>query len=157
MFLPLIPTVLGVHVLIAAAGGVPHVNMENNCRVSEKTLKDMFGDSLRGDVFESCMTQEGAAREEILKNWATYPAADRAHCIQPTAYMPSYVEWITCFEIARDVRKMRKEQPASAMDAVPPKQLPAASQLKPRTGSKTNLCPVVQFREDGSIASMKAC
>jgi hypothetical protein len=52
------------------------------------------------------MRQEQTDQAQIVKDWASYLAADKTHCVQPKVYMPSYVEWLTCLEIARDVRRM---------------------------------------------------
>ena len=34
---------------------------------------------------------------------------DRSGCIQPNFYLPSYVEWLTCFEMNKSVREGRRE------------------------------------------------
>jgi hypothetical protein len=31
--------------------------------------------------------------------------------MRTNVYLPSYVEWLTCLEMNRDVRKMQREQP----------------------------------------------
>jgi len=111
MFLPFVPIFVGVHVLVAAAVGLPRVDIEKTCRASEKTIKEVFGNSVTGNMFESCMENEKATLERLLTGWGSYPAADKAHCVQPAAYMPNYTEWLTCLEMDRDVRRMRLENP----------------------------------------------
>jgi hypothetical protein len=37
-------------------------------------------------------------------------AADKAQCMRTGVYLPSYVEWLTCLEMERDVRKMQQEE-----------------------------------------------
>ena len=64
-------------------------------------------------TYDSCMRSEEEATQLIAKDWATFPTADRTLCAQPGGYMPNYVEWLTCFEMQRDTRKMRKEESAS--------------------------------------------
>jgi hypothetical protein len=55
---------------------------------------------------DSCLRQEQEARQQIINNWTTYPVSDRQKCINTTVYNPSYVEWITCLEMYRDVRSL---------------------------------------------------
>jgi hypothetical protein len=103
--------VLGLHILVAATvSGVPTVDIAKTCRASEKAIADTFGSGTVA-TFDNCMQQEGDARAQIIKNWANYPVAGRQRCINPRAYMPSYVEWLTCLELERDVRELRKTNP----------------------------------------------
>jgi len=55
------------------------------------------------------MDQENAARAQIMKNWDTFALADRTLCINPTVYMPSYVEWLSCLETRRHLRTLPKQ------------------------------------------------
>jgi hypothetical protein len=55
-------------------------------------------------------TPSQKARDQIVKDRATYAAADKVQCMRTDVYLPSYVEWLTCLEMERDVRKMRQEE-----------------------------------------------
>src|SRR5262245_1471255 len=109
MLLALQPAAVGVAILIASSGGVPTINVEKTCRTSQQTISSVFGGAQTAVTYDSCMNQERDARGLLEKGWASYPAADRALCVQAGGYMPSYVEWLTCFEMQRDVRKIRNE------------------------------------------------
>jgi hypothetical protein len=117
------------------ADGPPKLNMEYACHASERAVSAIF--SVTFDIYGSCMTDEQSALDELKKDWASFPASDKARCIQPKEYLPSYVEWLTCLGMARDVKAMRKGQPG------------------PQT--TTDKCPVVRFHEDGTIISVDAC
>jgi hypothetical protein len=119
----------------AKDGGLPRLNIEYACHASEKAVAAIF--NVTFDVYSSCMSDEQAAREQLTKDWASFPASIKARCIQPKEYLPSYVEWFTCLEMTRDVRVMRKGQPEIA--------------------TTVDRCPVVRFREDGTIVSVNAC
>ena len=93
----------------AASNGPPRIDVQTTCQTSENEITKLFGEKT-AVTYEHCMNQETAALEQIEKNWTTYPAADKAHCVQPRGHMPSYVEWLTCFEIQRDVRRIRGEE-----------------------------------------------
>jgi hypothetical protein len=92
----------------AASADVPTVNIGITCRESEKALRAVLGDDVR-TTFESCMKQESDARAEIVKNWQSYPAGGRQRCVNPTGYMPSYVEWLTCLEMEQQVNELHKK------------------------------------------------
>jgi hypothetical protein len=134
--------ILSVAMVLAAGGtaaakdaGPPKLDIEHACHASERAVSAIF--SVTFDLYGSCMTDEQAARTELEKAWASFPASDKARCIQPKEYLPSYVEWLTCLGMARDVKAMRTGQPGPA--------------------TTTDKCPVVRFHEDGSIISVDAC
>src|SRR5437762_8080392 len=135
---------------LARSSALPNIDLQVLCQASQSDAPE--------NLFGSCLKDEQGAREQLLKSWSTVPAVDKARCLQPTTYMPSYVEWLTCVEMAGDVGKMRKEQSASSMSALGKPTSPSAGHhsLNYRTGSRAS-CPVVQFRQDGSIAGMNAC
>jgi hypothetical protein len=108
MLISLIPVVLGSQVLIAAAG-LPSIDLQKLCHSSERTMGGGSEDSIK--TFDSCMSDEQEAREQLLKNWMTYPSSDKALCMHEMDYLPSYVEWITCTEMSKDLRRIRNEKP----------------------------------------------
>ena len=87
------------------------------------------------------MHDQQAARDQLVKNWTTYPALAKERCVTPQEYQSAYVEWLTCIEMTRDVLKMRKEKPASER----------------AYGTPSKQCPVVNVGEDGNILSVIAC
>jgi hypothetical protein len=92
---------------------VPNIDLEKVCRAAEGAMNDIYGAGTAND-FDSCMNDEKAAREQLVKDWATFSTSDKALCVQPMDYLPSYVEWLTCAEMQRDVRQMRKDQSSSS-------------------------------------------
>jgi hypothetical protein len=108
MLLALQPAAVGLAVLIASSGGVPTINVKKTCQTSQQTISSIFGDQT-AVTYDSCLNQEREARGLLEKGWASFPAADKALCVQSANYMPSYVEWLTCFEMQRDVRRIRNE------------------------------------------------
>jgi hypothetical protein len=110
---PFIPIVMGAYILTAATGGPPKIDAQATCKATESIITGLFGDQTMATV-ENCLRQENEALAQIKKDWATYSASEKALCAQPKAYMPNYVEWVTCFEMFRDVRKLREEAPKAA-------------------------------------------
>ena len=111
MLISLVPVVLGSQLLIAAAG-LPSIDLQRLCHGSERTMGGRSEDAIK--TFDSCMSDEQEAREQLLKNWVTYPSSDRALCMRATDFLPSYVEWITCAEMAKDLRRIRNEKSTPA-------------------------------------------
>jgi hypothetical protein len=106
------------------------------------------------------MMSEKDAREQIVKNWSSYPAAARQRCVNTTGYMPSYVEWLTCLEMEKqvnDVRKSAASNPAATEGRGDRAGARTRAKSAPQIGSAANPCPIVQSAPDGSITSVIAC
>lgn len=112
MFLPLAHGLLAMHMLSAVADGVPNIDIEKTCRVAAGT-----GIAPTRTDIDACLADEQGAREQLVKEWVQFSAADKARCVQAarTAYLPSYVEWLSCLEMARDAKKLPEEQTTPAM------------------------------------------
>jgi hypothetical protein len=125
---PFVPLVVGTHILMVASSGPPKVDIRATCQTSVDEITKVFRDTA-GQTIESCLKQQNDAFEQIEKNWATYPAAAKTHCVQPGGYMPSYVEWLTCFEMEIAVGKMHADEAkaAQAKDVPPRRRSPNAS------------------------------
>jgi hypothetical protein len=132
--------------------GVPNIDLQKLCRSNQIAIDAAIGTG-NVDLLKSCVEGEQRTRELLVKEWATFSAADKSLCVQPNQYLPSYVEWYTCAQMQRDVRKSRKEQSAAESSAPNTRRQSSNSRL----GSKTKSCPVVQFGADGSIVSAIAC
>jgi hypothetical protein len=65
---------------------------------------------------EGCLRGEAAARNQLAEQWAQFPAAERDRCVRLTtsSRMPSYVQVITCLEMARSARQSSEEQASSS-------------------------------------------
>src|SRR5262245_20886357 len=161
---PFVQFFVGTQILLVAASGPPTINIEATCQASEKDLLATFGTSVK-DVTVQCVKQENDALETIKKNWATYPAAAKTLCVQPGVYSASYVEWLTCLEMDVDVRRIRAENAKAEQDvanakaaenakAAQAKAPPRRRSPNSRSRIETKQCPVVQFQEDGSVASV---
>src|ERR1700681_643606 len=96
---------------LANNSGPPNIDIQRTCRESSNALIGLFGNDT--DTFGTCMSDEQTAREQLVKNWATYPALAKAQCVKPKEFLPGYVEWQSCIEMTRDVMKMRQEQAVS--------------------------------------------
>jgi hypothetical protein len=107
--LPLGSILASTLMLAAASGGPPKVNIEATCEASEVEIKKLFGNDTMVTT-SGCLMQENAAFDEMVKTWTTFTPADKTNCVQPRSHMPSYVEWLTCMEIQKDLRRIRSQE-----------------------------------------------
>ena len=58
--------------------------------------------------YDTCLKEETDAGAQIGSTWAQWPPRDRTHCAQLAALggTPSYVEMLTCLQIARDTKTL---------------------------------------------------
>jgi hypothetical protein len=90
---------------------VPVVDIQKTCKAAAGAMVSLMGGTTAEQDIKGCLDSEQRARDQIVKDRATYSSADRAQCMRTNVYLPSYVEWLTCLEMNRDVRKMQREQP----------------------------------------------
>ena len=88
----------------AVADSVPSWDVTTSCR----------GAAEAGFVQETavnlqrCLDSEKRTREQLNKDWSTFPAADRVRCVKTQTFSPTYSELATCLEMNRDIRKGAK-------------------------------------------------
>ena len=82
---------------------------------------------------EQCVQSEQAVREELKKEWPTFSAAGKQHCVSlaKTGGESSYTELLTCLEMARDVRAMRAEASSSRAGATRAPSSPSKPTVQP--------------------------
>jgi len=96
---------IGAHLTIAVADPVPSFNVEPSCRQAAS------GDIGIKQDLAACLDDEKGAREQLVKEWSGFTAADRSLCtrLSTTGGAPTYTELLTCLEISRDARKLPKD------------------------------------------------
>jgi hypothetical protein len=92
----------------AAADSVPSWDVTKSCRGAAESgfEKDTNANLKR------CLDSEQRTREQLNKDWSTFPAADRVKCVKTQTFSPTYSELATCLEMSRDLRNGAK--PADA-------------------------------------------
>jgi hypothetical protein len=125
MILPAV-VVLGAHLLTPVADSVPVLNVEPVCAGIAVQGGSSFHDPAIAKEKQDCLQSEKETRDELVKRWSTFSAADKDHCINESKMGgdSSYTELLTCLEMARDVRNLGTES-----DASPP---PAANSKRKR-------------------------
>jgi hypothetical protein len=127
--MPFAAFVLGSSLITVAANEVPTLKVEPSCKAAGAA------GLMLGRTAESCMNDEKAAREDLVKNWSTFSADDKTHCLSmvQTGGGPSYVELLSCLEMSRDAKKIAAGRKLEDQPAATPNQRQAPHrQPKPR-------------------------
>jgi hypothetical protein len=143
----------------AKDGGPPTIDIQKTCRENVNELRNVFGSEIGQDM-SVCLMDEQEARDQLVKDWANYPAIAKERCVQPKEYLPGYVEWQACLELTRDVLKLRKENAPSSSGSNASSSSGSRASRRPssrRAGAVTGECPVVKYTDDGSIDYVINC
>ena len=91
---------------IAAPGGPPKLNVGPSCQAAAR------GAISAGRNKDACMADERDSQDQVKKIWSQYAPADKTQCLgmNRTGGPSSYVELLSCLEIMRDAKIIRKEQ-----------------------------------------------
>jgi hypothetical protein len=105
MRLALTAFALASTLVAAAAQEPPRFDAAPGCRAGAST-----GVKPLADV-DGCLRSEHEARDALVRQWAEFAAADKTRCVDKTHMggPPSYIEVLTCLELARDARKLPKD------------------------------------------------
>jgi hypothetical protein len=97
---------LSSHLLVAVADVVPNVDVKRTCNDTANVL----GGPTQND-FDGCVTDEQDAHNLLAKQWGLYAAVDKQRCVRTSSdYLPSYVELLTCLEMAKQARSLPDDQ-----------------------------------------------
>jgi hypothetical protein len=108
MFLHLPIAMMAMFSPVAVSDTVPAFNIEKECHLESESSAG----------FERCSRDENDARQRLAQEWTQFAAPDKSACMVETTIggFSTYVEMLTCLEIANDVRKQDKPQPPLAND-----------------------------------------
>lgn len=119
MAFPVQTTIMVAAILAATAAHaaeVPTLDISRTC-------KPIAGDRSMAIDTERCLKTEKEAREQLAREWSTFPEADRKQCTQTATMggLPSYVELITCLEMERDATRLQDRSMTTRPAALPRK------------------------------------
>jgi hypothetical protein len=97
---------VGAQLTIAVADPVPQFNIVPSCRAAAS------GDIGIKQDLSSCLEDEKGARRELIKEWNGFTPADLGLCtrLSRTGGSPTYTELLVCLQMARDARKLPKQE-----------------------------------------------
>ena len=94
---------LALHSVVAAAQEVPTLDVGTLCRAQAKAAKALA---------DTCLADEKRAREDLVRQWTQFSPDSRERCsgiAKSIAGAQSYVELLTCLQIAKDVKSLPKQ------------------------------------------------
>jgi hypothetical protein len=93
------------HLMLAAP--LPRLNIEPSCRVAAAAS------GTEGRDENACLSDERQARAKLQQQWHQFTGAERTHCLQLSRLggYPSYVELLTCLQIAKDAKDVPSDGP----------------------------------------------
>jgi hypothetical protein len=94
----LLPIVLTASYVVLAADRVPELNVEPGCRAAIAAAV-----APNRDV-SACQRDELTARDKLKQDWTKYTSGEKTRCVglSKLGGFPSYVELLTCLEMAKD-------------------------------------------------------
>ena len=107
----LLPIVLTALHVVLIADGPPKFNVERTCRPAA------VAGVMPGRDASACQRDENDARDKLDRQWAGYSATQRRHCagFVELDSAPSYVELLTCLEIAKQAAELPEESKAGTV------------------------------------------
>ncbi|HME28622.1 MAG TPA: hypothetical protein VKE53_01995 [Pseudolabrys sp.] len=101
----LLPILFTASHVVLAADSVPKFDVERTCRPAAAAA------TLPGRDSSACQRDEQTARSRLESDWSQYTTAQRRHCTGFAALdrAPSYVELLTCLEMAKQVKELPEE------------------------------------------------
>lgn len=103
--------ILGALPTVAAGSEIPSFDVASMCRASTSSEK----------MLASCLTDERAARDRLAREWDQFSHSDAASCAQETNSdgTPSYVELLTCLNMAREAKALSKQGVGQGLGPIP--------------------------------------
>ncbi len=109
MMIPVVTLALVTQLTVTVADSVPQFNLEPVCRgiAQQGGLNLEPNQSVRND-YKSCLSSEMAIRRQLVKQWSTFKASNKANCIDQSSAggLASYTGLLTCLQMAEDASKL---------------------------------------------------
>jgi hypothetical protein len=98
----LLPVILTAAQLVLVAQDVPQLNIEPSCQAAA------FAAVGEGRDKNACLQNEQDARNKLKDQWDQFSEASRERCVRlsHTGGHPSYVEVLTCLQMAKAAKKL---------------------------------------------------
>src|SRR5260370_5571454 len=128
---------------------MPTIAIQKTCKAAAGVMVSLMGGTTTEQDVTTCLDSEQKARDQIVKDRATYSSADKKQCMRADVYLPSYVEWLTCLEMERDVRKMERDDQFGSGPYTLPKESPAINPAATRQSQQGRKPPSPSRKSSG--------
>jgi hypothetical protein len=123
----------------ARSDEVPNLDVRPVCRGIASQGAEPLATGLPSS-FEECVKSEHEVLGQLKKEWSTFSAADKHHCVTlaKTGGKSSNTELLTCLEMARDVRALRSPATTGSGADVTKKKASSPAATRPTPADKTS-------------------
>jgi hypothetical protein len=99
---------LGAQLVVTVADDVPQFDIARGCRVDSTQAFDL--NTGQNETVKKCVADEQGAMAVLSTQWFQFRETDRRQCIEEAdiSGAPSYVELLTCLQLAKDARHLPK-------------------------------------------------
>ena len=101
--------VLGTQLVIPVADVVPKFDIARQCHLDSTQAFDLsIG---QNETVKRCVADERQALSQLQTQWSQFREPDKAQCTAETNIgdTPSYVDLLTCLQLAKDARQLPKQ------------------------------------------------
>lgn len=97
----MLPVILTASHLLLAVHDVPKLNVEPSCRAAAEASVGENRDT------NACLRDENQARDKLHQQWDSFSGPEQARCLRLSTLggLPSYVELLTCLQMAQDLKR----------------------------------------------------
>ena len=107
--IPATALALVAQLTVAFADGVPRYNLAPLCRgIAQQGGMSLLPNQTAGKDYKGCISSEMAVRRQLVKQWPSFKAANKANCIGENSAggLPSYTGLLSCLQMAQEASKL---------------------------------------------------
>jgi hypothetical protein len=109
MLIPVTALALVAQLTVAIADGVPHYNLAPLCHgIAQQGGMSLLPNQSAGKDYKGCISSEMAVRRQLVKQWPSFKASNKANCIGENGAggLPNYTGLLSCLQMAQEASKM---------------------------------------------------
>ena len=111
MLISVCAVAFGVQVYRVAADEVPTYDVRKSCKTDTQAYQGPGTAAPGANTSSACVADEQTARATLVSQWTQFAPDSRSRCMQmvgDVAGLQSYVELLTCLQMAKDVKSLPK-------------------------------------------------
>ena len=111
MLISVCAVAFGVQVYRVAADEVPTYDVRKSCKTDTQAYQGPGTAGPGSSTTAACVADEQTARATLVSQWTQFAPDSRSRCMQMVgdpAGPQSYVELLTCLQMAKDVKSLPK-------------------------------------------------
>jgi hypothetical protein len=108
MLIPVSMIALSTQIVLTVADVVPKYDIARGCRLDSTQELDL--NAGLNETVKRCVADERGAMAQLQTQWSQFRATDKTQCVGEADIgdTPSYVDLLTCLQLAKDARQLPK-------------------------------------------------